>query len=114
MHSPFHKKVAESPARVIALHCSGASGSQWAHFAVAAGDNYEVLTPEHYGSEITGPWTGEHAFTIADALRTACVGLSNAATNPSHAAWPCASRISPIASIAQYRPTNRLVSSRVM
>jgi pimeloyl-ACP methyl ester carboxylesterase len=30
-----------------------------------------VLTPEHYGSESAGPWTGEHAFTIADeAVRT--------------------------------------------
>jgi pimeloyl-ACP methyl ester carboxylesterase len=30
------------------------------------GSGYEVLAPEHYGSESTGPWTGEHAFTLAD------------------------------------------------
>jgi pimeloyl-ACP methyl ester carboxylesterase len=29
-----------------------------------------VLTPEHYGSESSGPWTGEHAFTIADEAAT--------------------------------------------
>jgi pimeloyl-ACP methyl ester carboxylesterase len=56
---------------VIALHCSGANGKQWDHFAATAGGGYEVLTPEHYGSESTGPWTGEHAFTLADeAART--------------------------------------------
>jgi len=26
----------------------------------------EVLTPEHYGSESVGPWSGEHAFTLHD------------------------------------------------
>lgn len=57
--------------RVIALHCSGADGGQWRHFADALGDCYELLTPEHYGCETSGPWTGEHAFTIADeAART--------------------------------------------
>ena len=25
-----------------------------------------MLAPEHYGCESTGPWTGEHAFTLAD------------------------------------------------
>ena len=57
--------------RVIALHCSGAAASQWRHLAEAIGDHYEVLTPEHYGCETSGPWTGEHAFTLADeAART--------------------------------------------
>ncbi len=51
---------------MIALHCSGAGASQWRHFADALGHSYEVLTPEHYGCETSGPWTGEHAFTIAD------------------------------------------------
>jgi pimeloyl-ACP methyl ester carboxylesterase len=57
--------------RVIALHCSGAGASQWRCFAEALGDRYEVLAPEHYGCESSGPWTGEHAFTLADeAART--------------------------------------------
>jgi pimeloyl-ACP methyl ester carboxylesterase len=52
--------------RVIALHCSGAGASQWCALAAALGGGYEVEAPEHYGSESAGPWTGEHAFTLAD------------------------------------------------
>ena len=53
-------------ARVIALHCSGAGASQWGCLVDVLGDRYEVLAPEHYGSESIGPWTGEHTFTLAD------------------------------------------------
>ena len=57
--------------RVIALHCSGAGAGQWNNLAEALGGEYEVLTPEHFGTESTGPWTGEHTFTLADeAART--------------------------------------------
>jgi pimeloyl-ACP methyl ester carboxylesterase len=35
------------------------------------GSLYEVLAPEHYGCETSGPWTGEHAFTIADEAKKA-------------------------------------------
>lgn len=52
--------------RVIALHCSGGGASQWSHLAEALGGRYDVAAPEHYGSESAGPWTGEHAFTLAD------------------------------------------------
>jgi pimeloyl-ACP methyl ester carboxylesterase len=52
--------------RVIALHCSGAGASQWHTLAEALGGGYEVLAPEHYGCESSGPWTGEHVFTLAD------------------------------------------------
>ena len=52
--------------RVIALHCSGAGAGQWRYLAEALGGRYELIAPEHYGCESTGPWTGEHAFTIAD------------------------------------------------
>jgi pimeloyl-ACP methyl ester carboxylesterase len=53
-------------ARVIALHCSGADASQWQSLARALEEKFEVLTPEHFGSKSRGPWTGEHAFTLAD------------------------------------------------
>ena len=83
MQTQFHKAGADRRARVIALHCSGAGGSQWAHFAEAAGDDYEVLTPELYGCESSGPWTGEHAFTMADeAART--LKLIDADSRPVH------------------------------
>ena len=56
---------------VIALHCSGAGAAQWRRLAETLGENYELIAPEHYGCESTGPWTGEHAFTLADeAART--------------------------------------------
>jgi pimeloyl-ACP methyl ester carboxylesterase len=52
--------------RVIALHCSGASGAQWRELGDVLGNGYELTAPEHYGGDITGRWTGEHAFTLAD------------------------------------------------
>ena len=36
-----------------------------------AGTGCELVAPEHYGCDSAGPWTGEHAFTLADeAART--------------------------------------------
>jgi pimeloyl-ACP methyl ester carboxylesterase len=52
--------------RVIALHCSGAGAGQWRYLAETLGGGYEVVAPEHYGCESTGPWTGEHAFALGD------------------------------------------------
>jgi pimeloyl-ACP methyl ester carboxylesterase len=53
-------------ARVVALHCSGASASQWNNLAQALGGGYELLAPEHFGNDSTGPWTGERPFTLED------------------------------------------------
>ena len=52
--------------RAIALHCSGAGAGQWRCLGETLGPDYELLTPEHYGCESMGLWTGEHAFTLAD------------------------------------------------
>jgi pimeloyl-ACP methyl ester carboxylesterase len=52
--------------RAIALHCSGAGAGQWRCLGETLGRSYELLTPEHYGCESSGPWTGEHEFTLAD------------------------------------------------
>jgi pimeloyl-ACP methyl ester carboxylesterase len=52
--------------QVIALHCSGANASEWRNLSKALHEGYVVRTPEHYGCESSGPWSGEHAFTIAD------------------------------------------------
>src|SRR5437764_5308667 len=58
-------------ASVIALHCSGAGAGQWRRLGDALGTGCELIAPEHYGCESVGPWTGEHAFTLADeAART--------------------------------------------
>jgi pimeloyl-ACP methyl ester carboxylesterase len=51
---------------VIALHCSGGGAGQWFRLADALDGGYAVLAPEQYGSEATGPWTGGHAFALAD------------------------------------------------
>jgi pimeloyl-ACP methyl ester carboxylesterase len=53
-------------AQVVALHCSGGGASQWRQLAETLSPNYEVLAPEHYGCDSSGPWSGEHAFTLAD------------------------------------------------
>jgi pimeloyl-ACP methyl ester carboxylesterase len=55
-----------NPAAVIALHCSGAGAGQWRQLGEALGSAYTLFAPEHYGCERTGPWTGAHAFTLAD------------------------------------------------
>ena len=62
------------PQQVIALHCSGAGAGQWRQLGEALGVAYEIVAPEHYGCNGTGPWTGEHPFTLADeALRTLAI-----------------------------------------
>lgn len=56
---------------VIALHCSGADARQWRRLGEVLGPEFELVAPEHYGCPSIGPWTGEHAFTLADeAART--------------------------------------------
>ena len=83
--------------QAIALHCSGANASQWRCLVDALGPEYEVLTPEHYGCESSGPWTGEHAFTLADDAAhqshssTKVAGRSISLVTPTEAAWPCMS-----------------------
>lgn len=64
-------------APVIALHCSGAGANQWRTLGdmLAALDTptsrYTLIAPEHYGCDSVGPWSGAHAFTLADeAART--------------------------------------------
>jgi pimeloyl-ACP methyl ester carboxylesterase len=61
---------ADSPP-VIALHCSGAGAEQWRQLGETLGPAHTLFVPEHYGCERTGPWSGTHAFTLADeAART--------------------------------------------
>jgi pimeloyl-ACP methyl ester carboxylesterase len=56
---------------VIALHCSGANAGQWRKLGETLGEGFELIAPEHYGCGSAGPWTGEHAFSLADeAART--------------------------------------------
>jgi pimeloyl-ACP methyl ester carboxylesterase len=59
-----------APAPVIALHCSGAGAAQWRPLRDALDSRHELFAPEHYGCDSSGPWTGEHAFTLADEAAT--------------------------------------------
>lgn len=78
-----HPRRPQRRRRVIALHCSGAGASQWSTLAEALGGRCEVLAPEHYGCESTGPWPGEHAFTLADEAARA-VALIDASADKVH------------------------------
>ena len=63
-------------ARVIALACSGSSGSQWRPLAEAIGRGRELLTPEHAGPGITARLAGR-AFHLADEAQR-CIRLIDA------------------------------------
>jgi pimeloyl-ACP methyl ester carboxylesterase len=99
---------------VIALHCSGSNASQWRALAVALGPCSEVITPEHYGCDSVGPWTGEHGFTLADEAARA-IALIDAADRKVHlvghsygggvALHVALARPERIASLALYEPS---------
>lgn len=104
----------ERRGRVIALHCSGGGASQWSYLAEALGGRYDVAAPEHYGTEGTGPWTGEHAFGLADEAARA-IALVDGSDEPVHlvghsygggvALHIALARPNRIASMALYEPS---------
>jgi pimeloyl-ACP methyl ester carboxylesterase len=64
-------QTTQSSTTVIALHCSGAGAGQWRQLGEQLGTAHALIAPEHYGCDRAGPWTGSHAFTLADeAART--------------------------------------------
>src|SRR5580704_9549723 len=71
MFSEIARPMGLAPEPVIALHCSGAGAAQWRRLGSALATQYELIAPEHYGCDSVGPWTGEHAFRLAEeAART--------------------------------------------
>ena len=99
---------------VIALRCSGAGSGQWRQVGETLGPAYTLFAPEHYGCERTGPWTGTHAFTLADeAART--IDLIDRSVNKVHlvghsygggvALHVALARPARIASLALYEPS---------
>ncbi len=51
---------------VIALRCSGGGSGQWGALAGRLEEVFDLHDPEYFGSGSVGPWTGAHAFTLAD------------------------------------------------
>jgi pimeloyl-ACP methyl ester carboxylesterase len=101
-------------APVIALHCSGAGGSQWRQLGEALAPTYQLFAPEHYGCERADPWSGMHAFTLADeAVRT--IGLIDRIDRKVHlvghsygggvALHVALARLDRIASLSLYEPS---------
>jgi pimeloyl-ACP methyl ester carboxylesterase len=68
---------------VIALHCSGADGSQWRKLVAVLGGQFEVVAPNLIGTRDAGPWHGHHAFTLMDEAK-AVVDLIDGLTEPVH------------------------------
>ena len=112
LRRPPHQQP--NPGQVIALHCSGAGAGQWCYLEQRLGSRYEVLAPEHYGCESTGPWTGAHAFRLADEAAQA-IALIDELKEPVHlvghsygggvALSVALARRERIASLALYEPT---------
>ena len=110
----MHTPTIPTSTNVIALHCSGAGAGQWRQLGETLGAAYQVIAPAHYGCEQTGPWSGAHAFTLADeAARTIdlidrsnrkvhLVGHSYGGGVALHAALARPSRI---ASLSLYEPS---------
>ena len=99
--------------RVIALHCSGASGGQWRPLGAALGRGCELLTPEHFGPEVAGS-TQLSCFALADeAVRS--IALIDASVGKVHlvghsygggvALQVALARPARIASMTLYEPT---------
>jgi pimeloyl-ACP methyl ester carboxylesterase len=114
VHMHRRSPTLSDPTPVIALHCSGSGAGQWRALGASLDARHGLVAPEHYGCESVGPWTGAHAFTLADeAARTIeaidrsdwkvhLVGHSYGGAVALHAAIERRDRI---ASLTLYEPT---------
>jgi pimeloyl-ACP methyl ester carboxylesterase len=62
----IHTTAKEERPAVIALHCSGASGSQWRQLDSDLGYRFALVAPDLIGSGETSRWSGDRAFTLSD------------------------------------------------
>lgn len=98
---------------ILAMHCSGGTGANWKKLREVVGHDATVCSPDNYGTPDAGPWTGEHAFSIADeaaraiqwldqcSLPVHVVGHSYGGAVAMHVAL---SRPDRVASLALYEP----------
>jgi pimeloyl-ACP methyl ester carboxylesterase len=98
---------------VIAIHCSGSSGTQWRSLACRLGDGFTTWAPDLIGHGSMGNWKGEHAFTLSDEA-TQIVRMVDSIGRPVHlvghsyggavALRVARERASRIASLVLYEP----------
>ncbi|WP_408369414.1 alpha/beta fold hydrolase [Paraburkholderia sp. RL18-103-BIB-C] len=66
MDMQFHNPTTANPAPVIAPHCSGAAAGQWRQPGTVLDARCQLVALDHGGCDSSGPWSGVHAFTLAD------------------------------------------------
>lgn len=58
-------KAPEAATPVVALHCSAASGRQWARLGETLGNGFLAVAPDQWNCGERGPWPGHEPFTLA-------------------------------------------------
>jgi pimeloyl-ACP methyl ester carboxylesterase len=60
------RSTAQAAASVVCLHASAGSGRQWQALRRRLAGEYQVLSPDLYGSGDSPPWEAERELTLAD------------------------------------------------
>jgi pimeloyl-ACP methyl ester carboxylesterase len=119
-HSPgraraqFTRVAGDEKSVVVALHCSGADGSQWRKLAAVLAPDFAVRAPDFIGTDRWLSWHGRRAFTLADEAQLIAT-IIDASRSPVHlighsyggavAMRVAAARPSRIASLTLYEPS---------
>jgi pimeloyl-ACP methyl ester carboxylesterase len=74
---------AEARSTVIALHCAGATGSEWRQLHGDLGPRFLLTAPNLIGNEGADRWAGNHAFTLSDEA-AAVTSIMDAVNEPVH------------------------------
>lgn len=78
----LHKEITNS-IQVVALHCSGSTGHQWAHLKTLLSGQVQLLTPDLLGTQSRGHWPVGRRFSL-EAEAAAVVNDIQAARSPVH------------------------------
>jgi pimeloyl-ACP methyl ester carboxylesterase len=110
----FEQVEGEERPVAIALHCSGADGSQWRKLAAVLAPGFAFRAPDFIGTDRWIPWHGRRAFTLADEAERV-IAIIDASRAPVHlighsyggavAMWVAAARPACIASLSLYEPS---------
>jgi pimeloyl-ACP methyl ester carboxylesterase len=99
---------------IFAFHCSGYDGQQWQKLAQHLGTDFLVHGVNLFGTQVTGHWTGERPFTLADEAKPTFAAI-DALAAPVHlvghsyggalALYVAVRRIGRVASLTLYEPS---------